>query len=105
MKILPWEKLNSNYPIKFLNSISEINCYNKYTKGSNFLGNISITIIGDVCLNWNMVNSPAVNYHEGHNYCRNPMPSEVDRPFCFTRASDFKFGVCDIPICGKVLLY
>ncbi|CAG2231071.1 PLG [Mytilus edulis] len=46
-----------------------------------------------------MVNSPLFNYHEDHNYCRNPLPSEVDRPWCYTRASDFKFGFCDIPIC------
>ncbi|XP_052097139.1 plasminogen-like [Mytilus californianus] len=76
----------------------EINCYNRYTKGSNYLRNISKTN-GIPCLKWNMVYSPIVKYHEDHNYCRNPLPSQVDRPFCYTRASDFQFEKCDIPIC------
>ncbi|CAC5356338.1 PTPRT [Mytilus coruscus] len=76
----------------------EINCYNRYTKGSNYLRNISKTT-GVPCLKWNMVHSPSVNYHEDHNYCRNPLPSEVDRPFCYTRAADFDFEKCDIPVC------
>ncbi|XP_071163535.1 receptor-type tyrosine-protein phosphatase alpha-like isoform X9 [Mytilus edulis] len=79
----------------------EVLCYNRYTKGSNFVGNISRPIKGDLpCLSWKVVNSSFANYHEDHNYCRNPLPSEVDRPFCYTKASDFKFEKCDIPMCG-----
>ncbi|XP_071163472.1 receptor-type tyrosine-protein phosphatase alpha-like isoform X2 [Mytilus edulis] len=78
----------------------EVLCYNRYTKGSNFVGNISRPIKGDLpCLSWKVVNSSFANYHEDHNYCRNPLPSEVDRPFCYTKASDFKFEKCDIPMC------
>lgn len=100
MKIHSWQTSKDLNMSSFL--ISEINCYNKYTNGSNFLRNISKTISGDPCLNWKLVNSSYANYNEDHNYCRNPLPREVDRPFCYTRASDFDFRKCDIPICGKV---
>lgn len=79
----------------------EIDCYNRYNNGTNYLNNISKTTSGKPCLNWKEVDSPYIDLHENHTYCRNPLPKEVDRPYCYTGA-EFEFSVCIIPVCGTV---
>ncbi|XP_052097034.1 receptor-type tyrosine-protein phosphatase T-like isoform X7 [Mytilus californianus] len=76
----------------------EVNCYNKYNRGQNYVGNVSKTLTGEPCLNWKVYNSRFVDLHENHTYCRNPLPSEVDRPFCYTGAG-FVFEKCIITVC------
>ncbi|VDI21199.1 Hypothetical predicted protein [Mytilus galloprovincialis] len=77
----------------------EIDCYNRYNKGIHYAGHISKIPSGLPCLKWNGVNiHPLHNYTEDHNYCRNPLPSQVDSPFCYT-TKEFAFEKCIIPVC------
>ncbi|CAG2249936.1 PLG [Mytilus edulis] len=85
------------------NLAKEIDCYNRYNKGIHYAGHISKIPSGLPCLKWSKVNvHPNHNYTEDHNYCRNPLPSEVDSPYCYT-TKEFGFEKCIIPVCGKVL--
>ncbi|CAG2198634.1 unnamed protein product [Mytilus edulis] len=78
---------------------------NGYNKGINYAGHISKIPSGLPCLKWSEVNThPYHNYREDHNYCRNPLPSEVNMPYCYT-TKYFGFEKCVIPVCGKVLQY
>lgn len=81
--------------------ITEATCYNKYNRGEHYVGNVSKTLSGKPCLYWKEFNSPYVKLHENHTYCRNPLPREVDRPYCYTGAN-FQFSKCIIPVCGTV---
>ncbi|VDH93325.1 Hypothetical predicted protein [Mytilus galloprovincialis] len=77
----------------------EVDCFNRYNKGINYAGHVSKIPSSLTCLKWSEVNiHPLHNYTEDHNYCRNPMPSGVDSPFCYT-TKEFAFEKCVIPVC------
>ncbi|XP_063419779.1 beta-2-glycoprotein 1-like [Mytilus trossulus] len=84
--------------IRCQTNAEEVTCYNKYNHGQNYVGNVSKTVSGKPCLNWKVVNSAYINLHEKHTYCRNPLPREAYRPWCYTGAH-FEFSKCIIPVC------
>ncbi|XP_052097093.1 receptor-type tyrosine-protein phosphatase S-like [Mytilus californianus] len=81
-------------------SAEEVDCYNRYNKGINYIGNISKIPSGKPCLKWSeVVKHPSHNYREEHNFCRNPLPSAVDRPYCYKAGNKWAYEKCIIPVC------
>ncbi|XP_051885669.1 prothrombin [Pristis pectinata] len=101
------DKTDSSLP-EYLTECLAGNCYKEI--GSNYKGNVSITISGRQCQSWsrNFPHKPEYNpvkYNESdlvNNYCRNPDDSQRG-PWCYTKDPKVKIEACYIPRCGETL--
>ncbi|XP_032895122.1 prothrombin [Amblyraja radiata] len=98
----------SNSPPAYLKECLDDNCYQEI--GSNYKGNVSITISGRECQRWsrNYPHKPEYNpvtHNESdlvNNYCRNPNDS-LRGPWCYTKDPTVKIEACHVPRCGETL--
>eukprot|EP00058_Branchiostoma_floridae_P007609 XP_002593097.1 hypothetical protein BRAFLDRAFT_72827 [Branchiostoma floridae] len=83
------------------------NCYSN--RGEKYQGTVSKTQTGETCVPWNqaldrfynMAKFPTqlAKYFIGpHNYCRNPDPTLLDRPWCYVQ-SKLDWDFCVVPKC------
>ena len=84
--------------------ISEDNCKIS-PQGEEYLGNISVSASGKLCLPWqdfDNVTLPHGDTGNGKAYCRWAKTSQYEimftRPWCFTHQGP---ELCDVPYCGK----
>ena len=84
-------------------------CVEWGSRGENYRGNVSQTISGRTCQFWSQqtphqhgldTEEKREKYGVGdHNFCRNPVPDEGSRPWCFTTDKSFHWEYCDVPAC------
>ncbi|CAC5384319.1 HMCN [Mytilus coruscus] len=78
---------------------NHVTCYNRYNKGLTYNGTVNVTVNGNPCKNWKIYHSQYANYSEDNNYCRNPLPNEISKPWCYI-GDNYLFTVCNISACG-----
>ncbi|XP_019616981.1 PREDICTED: apolipoprotein(a)-like [Branchiostoma belcheri] len=88
--------------------LSDVDCYTG--SGENYRGTVGVTETNEPCLAWNsndVVNFrakstktvPGGQYNVGnHNFCRNPIPGIVTRPWCYV-ASKNDWAFCPVSKC------
>ncbi|XP_066266920.1 uncharacterized protein [Branchiostoma lanceolatum] len=90
------------------NPNTDKNCYSN--RGEKYQGTVSKTQTGETCVPWNqaldrfynMAKFPTqlAKYFIGpHNYCRNPDPTLLDRPWCYVQ-SKLDWDFCVVPKCA-----
>ncbi|XP_078271215.1 prothrombin [Rhinoraja longicauda] len=97
-----------NSPPAYLKECMAAQCYQEI--GSNYRGNVSITVSGQECQSWsrNYPHKPEytpMTHNESdliNNYCRNPNDS-LRGPWCYTKDPSVKIEACYIPRCGETL--
>ncbi|XP_069751965.1 prothrombin [Narcine bancroftii] len=95
-------------PPEYLNQCLAGQCYQEI--GSNYRGNVSITISGKQCQSWSInfphkaEYNPVTNNQSDltRNYCRNPDDNQRG-PWCYTKDPTVKLEACYIPRCGETL--
>nr|BDS91678.1 prothrombin [Heterodontus japonicus] len=95
-------------PREYLKHCLSGQCYQEI--GSNYKGNISLTISGRQCQSWssNYPHLPKYNpvtYNQSDlidNLCRNPNNSQTG-PWCYTKDPKVQTEACYIPRCGETL--
>ncbi|XP_066267211.1 apolipoprotein(a)-like [Branchiostoma lanceolatum] len=88
--------------------LNDVDCYTG--SGENYRGTVGVTETNEPCLAWNsidIVNFRAIStksvaagkYNVGnHNFCRNPIPGTVSRPWCYV-ASRNDWAFCPVSKC------
>uniref|UniRef100_UPI00398E4861 prothrombin n=1 Tax=Pristiophorus japonicus TaxID=55135 RepID=UPI00398E4861 len=95
-------------PPEYLKQCLDGQCYQEI--GSNYSGNISMTVSGKQCQSWssNYPHKPKYNpvtHNQSdliNNYCRNPSDSQRG-PWCYTKDPRVQTEACYIPHCGETL--
>ncbi|XP_078612368.1 apolipoprotein(a)-like [Branchiostoma floridae x Branchiostoma japonicum] len=88
--------------------MNDVDCYTG--SGENYRGTVGVTETNEPCLAWNSNDivsfraistktMPAGKYNVGnHNFCRNPIPGTVSRPWCYV-ASRNDWAFCPVSKC------
>ena len=79
-------------------------------QGTQYMGKISHTVDGHVCLPWTLFNYtpddfPDDSVYEALNHCRNP-DSDIYGPWCYYYGNDGKdiSSYCDVPYCSNMTI-
>ena len=75
-------------------------CQHKSTHGRDYRGTVNETVAGIPCQRWSDTqphNHLFTNVGD-HNFCRNPVDSQVDRLWCISTDPDIFGQVCSVPV-------
>ena len=78
-----------------------VDCQHKATIGRDYRGTTNMTKSGIPCQRWSdtLPNDHDFTHVGDHNYCRNPVGSDLDHVWCITNDTDVLWEFCPVPFC------